>query len=533
MASSPRASGGTALLGPNMITATQEGTLEPGRTPEPARSRVWPRASLGFAFALGVWALVSWFWSRSPYAAGDFMGWRQADTQAIALNFLRPGARILWPQIDWGGDGPGYVEAEFQLFTALAAALMRVFGPAEWPGQALSLLAVLGSAVALWFHHGRREGVLAAGAAVGAFLGARAVTQTATAIQPDALGLLLYTLAWISFASFAETGRRSRLVAFGVFGAVAMLVKPTAAHVGVSSALLLFIAARPLLKRWDVWLTWALMLVVLGAYLLHAKTLHDQFGNTFGLLSGGDAKSPKLEHLLTPSIWGGALQMAVFFGLGVPGALALLWLAIVKRLTAEHAALLVSNVMITVVALRYTSAKEGGHYYAPTAVLAASLVARVVQVGSSSERLRKYGTAAVLALVLLQIGGAQWLRHRARLPNVYTQIPIETGLAARQYVEPRSLIVVRSYEPTYDVYWRTANNFQDPTIFYVSQTRGWEIGSDQTDPALIQGFIKRGARLLADPIPATEPNPLSLWLEHNAELLTATPHGGRIWRLRG
>ena len=378
-----------------MITGLPEAAAS-----SPARasiqSKAWLRASLAFGAGLCAWTLVAWFWSRPPEAVGDMMGWRQADTQAIALNLLRPGASMFWPQVDWGGDGPGYVESEFQLYTALAAALMHVSGPAEWPGQLVSLLSVLGCALALWFHHGRREGTLAAVAAVGAFMGSRSVVQLSTAIQPDAFALLLYTLSWISFTKFTETGERGSLASYGVFGALAMLVKPTNAQIGISSFLLLLLIAKPRLRRWDVWVTWFLMLAVLGVYLLHAKSIYNEYGYTFGILSGGDSKSPKLEHLLTPSIWAGAFKMSLFFGVGVLGALALVRLAVIKRLAAEQVVLFVANTLLMVMALRYTSAKEGGHYYAPASVLGASAVARMVQVGFSNERQWRLGLAAVL-----------------------------------------------------------------------------------------------------------------------------------------
>lgn len=491
------------------------------------------RALIGWTVALllAIWTAVAWFWSRAPEAVGDMMGWREVDTQTIALNFLRPGSSIFFPQINWGGDGPGYVEAEFQLYPAIVALIMRLSGPAEWPGQLVSLIAVTGAAVALFFHHRRREGALPAIAAMAAFLGTRSAAQLGTAIQPDSLALLGYTLAWIGFSTYVEKGSRLHLLMFGICGATAMLVKPTTAHIGISSGLLLLFSARHLLKRWEVWLTWALMVGVLAAYLIHAKGLYETYGNTFGLLSGGDSKSPKLMHLLVGKVWLGAGVRIVFWGLGVLGLFALAWLAVKRQLTAEHAALAIGNLVLVVLALRYVSANIGPHYLAPFSVLGASAVARVVQVGFDSRRALRLGFAGVCAIAALQICGSQWLRHRNRVPNSFTRIPIETGMALKEHAGPDSLIVVRSYKPAYDPEWQTENNYQDPTIFYITGARGWEIGSEQLDPALVADFVRRGARFLADPIPAETANLLYDWLERNAELLTTTEHGGRIWRL--
>ena len=60
--------------------------------------------------------------------------WRPVDTACIAHFFLVNGHRILYPQIFWGGYGPGYVEAEFRLHTFIVSPLNLVFGENMWLG---------------------------------------------------------------------------------------------------------------------------------------------------------------------------------------------------------------------------------------------------------------------------------------------------------------------------------------------------------------------------------------------------------------
>src|SRR6185436_15827296 len=91
-------------------------------------------AVFGFCF----WVLVGWVYLRPANVAADRTGWRQADTQTIAVNLTEPGASILFPRIAWGGDGPGYVETELQVYPAAIAILMRAFRPSEWARQLLS-----------------------------------------------------------------------------------------------------------------------------------------------------------------------------------------------------------------------------------------------------------------------------------------------------------------------------------------------------------------------------------------------------------
>ncbi|HNY11065.1 MAG TPA: dolichyl-phosphate-mannose--protein mannosyltransferase, partial [Candidatus Wallbacteria bacterium] len=51
--------------------------------------------------------------------------WRQCDTAAIARNFYESGMDIFHPRIDWGGNSPGFVESEFQLYPFIVALLYK------------------------------------------------------------------------------------------------------------------------------------------------------------------------------------------------------------------------------------------------------------------------------------------------------------------------------------------------------------------------------------------------------------------------
>ena len=66
--------------------------------------------------------------------------WRQADTAAMARHFALEGTPIWFPQIDWSGASPGYVECEFPLFPYLLGQLYKLIGLHEWLGRGLSVL---------------------------------------------------------------------------------------------------------------------------------------------------------------------------------------------------------------------------------------------------------------------------------------------------------------------------------------------------------------------------------------------------------
>ncbi|GAC1584497.1 MAG: glycosyltransferase family 39 protein [Candidatus Velthaea sp.] len=75
----------------------------------------------------------------------DHPGWRQGDTAAIARNFATLQYNIFYPQTDYNGPPPNYVELELQIVPFLAATLYKIFGVHEIFGRLISLLFGLGT----------------------------------------------------------------------------------------------------------------------------------------------------------------------------------------------------------------------------------------------------------------------------------------------------------------------------------------------------------------------------------------------------
>src|SRR5512145_2289467 len=83
------------------------------------------RCLLFAAITLGLMARVMTF--QSPLF--DLHAWRQADTAAIARNFVHERFNVLYPQIDQrGGRADGYVETGLELYAFSVAAIARVVG---------------------------------------------------------------------------------------------------------------------------------------------------------------------------------------------------------------------------------------------------------------------------------------------------------------------------------------------------------------------------------------------------------------------
>ena len=482
------------------------------------------RRSLIFVCALlvlSIWALLMYRYLRPGEAVTDWQGWRQADTQTIALNMTQPGSSLFYPRVAWGGDGPGYVETELQLYAWLTALLMRAFGPGEWAGQAVSLGSALAAAIALWFHLDRRYGVVAAVFGLLSFLSARAFVQVATVIQPDALSLCGYTIAWAAFVHYRDSGRRRSLVVFTVAGALAMLVKPTAAHLGISTVCLLLVTRRDLLSRKGPWVAWGVILAALAIYLFHARGLYQTYGNTFGILSGGhegSEKVPGLAQLMSPTLYFKAMKYGVVWGTGVVGALALILIFLQGWGKGSHFALLVGNFAMTITALRYTSEPCGTHYFAPAAVLGAESVAGLACVMFTWKQFPRVKWGALAVMAGLQLAWSVKVRPLLGLRDAQAQEVAATGRELAELASPGDLVVVRAA-------------LFDPRIFYVAHVRGWVLSNQHDAPESLAAFTKLGARYFVDPEPGSTSVQLSAWLLKNAQPI-AVP-SGKIWRLTG
>lgn len=75
----------------------------------------------------------------------DHPNWRQGDTASIARNFATLQYNIMYPQTNYDGPPPNYVELELQIVPFLAATLYKIFGVHEIFGRLLTLVFSVGT----------------------------------------------------------------------------------------------------------------------------------------------------------------------------------------------------------------------------------------------------------------------------------------------------------------------------------------------------------------------------------------------------
>jgi 4-amino-4-deoxy-L-arabinose transferase-like glycosyltransferase len=95
------------------------------------RFSIWLLLIVAVAVALRLWGI------HDPLL--DHPAWRQGDTASIARNFARLQFNIMYPQTNYDGPPPNYVELELQIVPFLAASMYKIFGVHEIFGRLITL----------------------------------------------------------------------------------------------------------------------------------------------------------------------------------------------------------------------------------------------------------------------------------------------------------------------------------------------------------------------------------------------------------
>ncbi|GAA1831617.1 hypothetical protein GCM10009836_07000 [Pseudonocardia ailaonensis] len=464
--------------------------------------------------------------------------WRQSDTATIAHNFFRNGMELLYPQINWGGSGPGYVETEFQLVPYLAASLYHVFGEHAAIGRLVSLVFMIVGAAAFWGFARRVLPETVARWSMIAFALSPAFMRYGSAFMPDAAALAFYLLAVLAYQRWLTEDRRRWLVGTAAAVAMAALVKPTSLHILLVLLIWTAIVARRRLLRPGLYAAAVASLVPAAIWMWHARGLYEEYGNTFGVLSGGDSKVGGLQYWLSSGFYLGNLtiEATIVYGLaGVP--LAILALVVARRSVPAYVWAALPSLVVFYFAVPRYSMALGPHYHLFSLPSAAILVGLGVTTAYGRLRaLRPRRTVAALTAVgtvvaVAALGAPSISVLRASMVDTSGTYR-SCATALDQVARPGDLSIVAT--DSLAVEDGSPNNFQDPAIFYLADRRGWVLAADQQEPSRVRSYITQGAQYLVSPDPSivTPSGTLGHWLdEHATRVRSASANGCDVWRL--
>ncbi len=178
----------------------------------------------------------------------DHPGWRQGDTGSIARNFATLQFNIFYPQTNYNGPPPNYVELELQIVPFLAASLYKMFGVHEIFGRLISIAFSLGTVAVLFFFARRLFAGDIAGVCAAAFYaimpGSLYYGRTFT---PDTTMVFFLTLALFAFEKVLvedEIWTWRSITYAGAALSLALLAKPVAIVALVPIVVMIVVRAR-------------------------------------------------------------------------------------------------------------------------------------------------------------------------------------------------------------------------------------------------------------------------------------------------
>ena len=435
----------------------------------------------------------------------EYRHFRQLDTAAMARNFHEGRMNILYPQVDWRGDTPGYAEAEFQIYTYAVALLYKIFGAQEWVGRALNTVLYALSGWLLYLLVRKLYDERSALLAVFFYSASPLVFYYTRAFQNDATTSLCSIAAVYFFWTWTEGGRMRDLALSAAGVAVAALIKPPSLYLGLPLCFLAYqrfgwrFLARPLLWGYAV-------AAILPAILWYrfALSLYEDYGNTFGILG---------KHTVL-GMWGPTdwrwldlldllIERATFV-MATPAGLLFLAIGFLARGPRKDGLLLWWVAGFAVYILLVPRGHRGHeHYQLPIMFAVAAFMAR----GASLLLERGiFSRATVLLVCLLVLAGSVWKVHRFLFPWPLQQEQSDLRMAFAERVQaltdPRDLMIFVVPEPFPDhpdeIYrHRFAPGlflYCDPRDFYLAHRKGWSLDDTQATPAFLDVLRERGAR---------------------------------------
>ena len=163
----------------------------------------------------------------------DYSSWRQVDTDSIAKNFINYKFNIFFPQLNYDGPMPNYVQLELQITTFIIAILYKLFGVSPVFGRIVPITFFMGSCIFLYKLVKKRSGVNAAMMSL-LFYGLLPINIVYSRnIMPESallffsLGALFYFMKWI------DSGKLKYYILAAAFTALAVLTKVPSAIIGI------------------------------------------------------------------------------------------------------------------------------------------------------------------------------------------------------------------------------------------------------------------------------------------------------------
>ncbi len=441
----------------------------------------------------------------------DHPGWRQGDTAAIARNFAELRYNILFPQTEYNGAPPNYVELELQIVPFVAATLYKMFGIHEVFGRLIAIgfgvgtIAVVGF-FARWLFASTFAGV-AAMVLYAIFPGSIYYSRT---FQPDGAMVFFLTAALYAWSRWIvdDDGRSwSAGIVACALAATAFLAKQVALIALVPIVALIVVHFGRRLTRAPLVIAALVVslvpLALYGPYVASHAEWHWASGimrlhivpSFVAAFTHGSVFARKAIDFVK------ALRMLATTMAG-PVGIVLLLAGFLLPLRSKANAILWGWLAGGIAYIYVVLTVERVDYYLypllPLAALAgASALRWIVDRFAKTRNSRRVAVAALTVAAL----GTLWLDRRLIAPYYAWSRPIYArSLALDRTLAPGALIVIGHY---------------DPSLMYYIRRKGWMEDPYVWTPFDEQSAIRKGSRyfIAVEPKRLARNVELAHWLE--------------------
>jgi 4-amino-4-deoxy-L-arabinose transferase-like glycosyltransferase len=176
--------------------------------------------------------------NSSPY---EYDAWRQSDTESIARNFLESRFNIFFPQLNYQGPLPNYVQLELQIVPTIIAVLYKCFGYHYFLARMVPVLLFLGSSFFVYLIAKRYYSTRAAWISLLVYGILPINILYSRAIMPESAALFFFTGAFYFFTEWIRQERFSFFWIAAIFTSLAILEKVPTVFVGIPMLVMVFV----------------------------------------------------------------------------------------------------------------------------------------------------------------------------------------------------------------------------------------------------------------------------------------------------
>jgi 4-amino-4-deoxy-L-arabinose transferase-like glycosyltransferase len=413
--------------------------------------------------------------------------WRQADTAAMARNFVQERFNILYPRIDWRGNTTGEVECEFPIYQFMLASLYALFGVHESLGRLLSVFFSLLTIPGIYLL-GKRIARPSVGLWAAFFFAVLPLPLFfGRAVMPEALLVAACTYAVLLFLHWYDNGSRLALFASAVVLALACLIKPPTLYLGLPLAYLAFRkhGLRAMLRP-ELWLFAALVVASLAGWYYHAHQLKEMTGLTFGVWEYGSDKWGNWDLVGSWDFWERILMTRIFANVLSYAGLPLLLIGLIRRPVSTEERVfslwLLGMGVFTVIVARGVFVHD--YYLLPAAIPVSYYLGKTTAWALDRDKRPARWLQVIVGILILATTIISLDTYRTWLgqEDPADWPAYQVAQLARRELEPDALVI--------------AVDKGNPLMLYYARKKGWRSFPPDLTPGFVKALSSAGAEYI-------------------------------------